>query len=952
MYFKCLLLVVSYFLHVDSVPLKAIQDEPTSNSYRLTKNVGEIKYTLTLTFPEETLTGTGDSFSGTVSISFKVTEDIQELNLHVNTDYIEITSLKFQNYLNFAYTVDDTTNILSLLDLDEIGGIKKGYTYTLIIEYSGKVSTSDAYGIYKRSFKNASNQTEYVIATQFEPYHARRAFPCFDEPSFKGTFDVTFNIPSDLNLNILMNTQVSSTENGVIKFEPTPEMSSYLLAFVISSFTSTSGGNIEGSNIPYNVWSRSGTESHRTYAVEKGPDIFKKLIDYMDYQYSNDMTKMDQVAIPDFSAGAMENWGLIIYSERALLWNSEQSSLQDKQRVATTIAHELAHQWFGNLITCDWWSVTFLNEGFATYFEYFILNEVETAWELDKQFVVSIIQPVMELDSWEYSKALQSETNTQSEISDKFGQISYYKGGSIIRMVSHIMGLSDFKSGIQSYVNSEGLQHSTAIPSQLWTILGEKVDTSYSQLPGTFSEVMQNWIEKPGYPLLTVTLSNNELTVKQQNFHYDNSSNDAKWNVPIFLVDSTTSSNPSTQPNTWLKTSDTDVKIILAENADWVLLNTDQAGYYRVSYDDDLWTKITNALTKDDFGGISALSRSGLVDDLFNLARAKKIPYSTVFSRLDFLKKDVSYYSWVPAFKGFNYINQKVEDGTDLKEALKNHILSLLDALYKDSPLSLSEANSHIKAFTKVLASSWACGLGHEGCLQEANSLFKEYKNNQVIDQDIRSVVFCNALRYSKDSTDYDFMWTAYNNANSANEQSTILTALGCITDKSILKDYLQETIKNTDESRIQYQDVFTVFSAVYSGSLIGVDVALDFFRDNYDAIVEKYTPVNYQSKLLKGIAEKLTTQEQINKLNNIISTHSIYSEELKDAAQEALTSANSNLQWIKEHETDLLNYYGINDDDDGGDNNGGKPNNAVISTINKFILLLTSSILTLQYVI
>ncbi|KAH1005544.1 hypothetical protein HUJ04_006504 [Dendroctonus ponderosae] len=356
----------------------------TALSYRLPTIYSPSSYNISLTVPEDVFTSeNGTGYTGTVQILFTVSENVSEVCLHVSPSYLAISNTSNSlintngsDVINVTgVSIDNTTEIAnftlsSLLTVNQ--------TYLLTIDFNGTLSTSDGYGFYKSSYNDSSNTTQYLATTQMEPTFARRAFPCFDEPKYKAIFIISLTHPNGLNvlsnmnaLNVAENTTTSQT---VTTFNPTPIMSTYLVAFIVSNFTCDSTNDLEGSLLNQ-VCSRSETASTRALALEAGPKIVDSFNTYLNINYSSNINKLDQVAIPDFTSGAMENWGLITYRERALLYDANETSNSYQQYTLTVVAHELAHQWFGNLVTCKWWSEIFLNEGFATFFEFFLTHE-------------------------------------------------------------------------------------------------------------------------------------------------------------------------------------------------------------------------------------------------------------------------------------------------------------------------------------------------------------------------------------------------------------------------------------------------------------------------------------------------------------------------------------------------------------------------------------------------
>ncbi|KAJ8960561.1 hypothetical protein NQ318_013850 [Aromia moschata] len=589
-------------------------------NYRLPDIYRPADYQVHLNLTADVFTESFSGYTGTVAINFTVTEDTREVKLHASKDDLQIQMVSISGiYLDVLdYNIENVTNILTI---NYPIGLVAGRYDVLSIQFSGNLSY-DEDGFYKSTYKTDSGETRYLATTQFETASARRAFPCFDEPAFKATFDIYITYP--VGYTAISNTPGtivdSESASETIQFETTPVMSTYLLAFVISDFTAAKA--VADDEVVHQLWSRNNTSNNRAWGLEMGQKMLAALNRFTGFNYSNVMKKMDQGAIPDFAAGAMENWGLVLYREGALLWNEDSSSNTEKQNVATTIAHEFSHQWFGDLVTMRWWSETFLNEGFATYCEFNVAHEVLPDYKLDEQFLVYVVHSVLLLDSYESEQALESEASTPEEVGQKFGVVSYNKGASIIRMVEHIMGTDNFRAGVHTYI--ENSKFDNAVPDDLWSALNQHVDNSLSDLPDELPVVMENWTVKSGLPLVHVSRSYSEITITQERLLLSGNDTSRKWYVPISYTTSEDEDKfTNTLPSGWL-TPDSDLTITVPETASWVILNNKQTGYYRVNYDDDLWDSIAAGLLKEDFDGITELNRAQIVDDIFNLAMAEK----------------------------------------------------------------------------------------------------------------------------------------------------------------------------------------------------------------------------------------------------------------------------------------------------------------------------------------
>nr|ADK11707.1 aminopeptidase N [Gastrophysa viridula] len=900
----------------------------TTANHRLPPNLKPFLYTIELTVPATAFTPTDDRFQGVVDIEFSVENSATEIVLHANRQYLDILSVFFKESsadtssddVTAATAYDSVTDFMTIADQE----LRAGINYTLTITFNGTLSTTEMAGFYKSSYREESTDTtKYLATTQFQPTSARRAFPCFDEPAFKAEFIIKMKFPTGMNILANMEeTNRVTIEDGdlqLVEFEKTPTMSTYLIAFVISEFDCSAEATKIG-NVDHRICSRIEATATRKWAEEIGPKILASLNEYTQIPYNLSMNKLDQVAIPDFSAGAMENWGLVTYREAYLLWDPVESSNRYKQYVATTIAHELAHQWFGNLVTTKWWSELFLNEGFANFFEYFTTHDVFPEWELDKQYVIEVVQSALRFDVLEGIAALQSDVSSASEASAKFNTISYHKGGSVFRMIEHVMGSTNFRSGLQKYLKAN--EFSNTVPEILWEHLNNEINASYSNLPASLERVVDSWIKKSGFPLIKATLNGSTVSLTQSRFllsGIDEATSD--WYVPVtFTLSSDEDKFASTSPRLWLEGAPAEITLPDGDDA-WVLLNNHATGFYRVNYDGELRQRIGRLLKSVDFGGIPEVNRAQIVDDLFNLARTNRVRYSEVFEMIQFLADDLSYFSWTPAFYGFSFLLERVGRESELGRAISNHLLSLMTNLYASTPIAVLNENDQIYTLKQALTQSMACALDHPLCIAEANVLYSAYRITRIRpNKNLRDTIYCSALRHSSDSSDWDFLWGEYSKATIANEQTTILNSLGCSTNATLLERYLHMTLNET--SGIRSQDRDSVFKSVVGKSTIGIDVAARFLMDNYEQIIEKYQSLNSFTGLLLSLANKFTTQEEIDTLKNFMERANL-SSEYSTVANSVVATAEANLRWMERFETDLRNHYGISTTDSTPPNGG-----------------------------
>ncbi|EEZ99296.1 aminopeptidase N-like protein [Tribolium castaneum] len=898
--------------HTKSTPI-----EPKTVEYRLPEGaVKVIHYDIALNLKKDIFDT--NTFTGVTYILFKNLKSTNEIRLHANgLDFSEVllaaADAKQINFENKDFVSDPASDILTLTTSTNL---EAGAEYQLKFTYQAKLRTDEMYGFYKSSYKAPNGTTVYLATTQFQATHARKAFPCFDEPIYKALFDIKITHPSIYKAvgNTRGSTQTINQDYSATSFATTPAMSTYLIAFIVSDFTCSGSTPIEEA-IPHLVCSRNEAVSTRELAEKVGPKLMWAMENFTGIAYNvSKITKVHQVAIPDFAAGAMENWGLVTYRETALLWDPEESSNRYKQRVETVIAHELSHFWFGDLVTTHWWSDTFLNEGFATYFEYFATAEIENDWEMEKQFVIEQLHPVLASDASQTSNPLSSSVSSQAQIQGRFNSISYNKGGSIFRMVRHIMGEENFKAGIHAYLEKHKFGSTT--PTDLWDAL-----TPFAKfllpLNKTFSIVMDDWVNKPGYPVLTVRTNYSGLVLTQTRFVASGEAEKGKWFIPLsYTTASDTNKFQSTSVKLWYMPLGVLNLLYTPKNkTDWIIFNNQQTGYYRVDYDDILWKRIEVALNKPGFDGIHEINRAQLLDDLHNFARYGIHTYTELFDFYRYLKKETSYYPWYAAMTAFSTMLARTGDER-IRTSLSEFILELIEIFYNTHPFNSQKNDNQIYTHSRVLASTWACRLGLHDCVKNALDAFNNYKTSQKRpDKNLRSVIYCNGLRHSNDTTnDWEFLWKDYLSTSIATEQVTILSALGCAKDTTVLTNYLEKSINST--SGIRPQDALSVFSSVYTGNPEGVDIALDFLLKNYNKIAAHYGSMNAASSLFSGLASRFTRKDQTDKLSNFLDTATDLSETLRNSARAALANALINLEWIEKFERELTLYFRLEEEE------------------------------------
>ena len=570
------------------------------------------------------------------------TNDVSSLDVKKDTNSIALNTLEL-DIKRSSVSVDgkevshspkhsyDEKTQTSTFDLGHklTSGSKAQFT----IDFSGILNDKLA-GFYRSTYKHPDGTTHYLATSQMEPTDARRAFPCFDEPALKSTYTVTLIGEKDhtclSNMDVASEKEVHSNVTGgtrkAVTFNKTPLMSTYLLAFIIGELNCIETNNFR---LPVRVYSPpSSNIEHGRFSLELAAKTLAFYEKTFDSKYP--LPKMDMVAIPDFSAGAMENWGLVTYRSVDLLLDEKTSGANTKQRVAEVVQHELAHQWFGNLVTMDFWDGLWLNEGFATWMSWYSCNVFFPEWKVWEGYVTDNLAGALSLDSVRSSHPIEVPVKRADEVNEIFDAISYSKGSAVLRMLSKYLGEETFMEGIRRYLKKHAYGNTRT--EDLWASLA---DASGKPV----EEVMSIWTKNVGHPVVTVTEKGKGIHVKQNRFLKtgDVKPEDDKTLYPIFLEVRT---KDGINKDLTLTTREAEFEL---PDLDFFKLNADQSGIYRTSYTPERLAKLGEAAKK---GLLTVEDRAGMVADAGALAASGYQKTSGVLALVKSFNEEQAYVVW------------------------------------------------------------------------------------------------------------------------------------------------------------------------------------------------------------------------------------------------------------------------------------------------------------------
>ncbi|XP_066149975.1 aminopeptidase N-like [Euwallacea fornicatus] len=942
-------------LHKGRPTLSRLQD---SSGFRLPKTAKPNYYVLSLTFG---LGGDNPYAAGLVSINLDVDQknDKNILYLNSNVTFAPDAVAQWETSKGIIFECSITPRNQSYIVLNCTGDIR-GKNQTVTMKYTPYLSVDDLNGAYVSRF-NEDGAQKYVVATQFEQISARRVFPSFDEPEFKAPIRLTLitNDATGYGSHWIANTKEKNTDNinGMVftSFEPTPAMSTYLLAFIITQdfHITTSTAKLDYS---FSVFARKSADNFVSCAMKYGPEIINKMGDTIGITYFDlGNSKITLAALPEFTAGAMENWGLITFRENFLLDEGANTPERDIQGIVGVMAHELTHQWFGDYVTMTWWSDTWLNEGFAQFFEYYLVDQVLKDYEMWKQLIIKEQQAALKVDAYPDSIPLSSnasDVTTQADFSKEFGTISYSKGASIIKMIKYAIGDKAFFSGLTAYLKK--YQYKDTKSADLITALQN--GTSLNLI-----ELFDSWIFKNGYPIVNVTLDNKTNTVTFKAGKFSSSINksdentDNIWYIPLSYTTSE-KVNFSVSSLKWIKNLTTESVKIPKDG--WIIVNLQSAGFYRVNYDETLWDRLILVLS-NSYETIDVVNRAQLLDDVFNIARSiegseenQKQNYLRAFKLANYLKNETEYHPWYTFFVEIQYLLDRIQDDETLN-VLKKTVKDIV-SLQADIAIKATKKTNlkHMEVLKNNLLLTWSCKVGYEQCIQWAQKQFDDYKNHSSnINNNYRDVILCTGLANSANaSSDYKFLLDKLDQSNLPGEQNDLAKALTCVKDKNLISQLFQETLKNHSFPRMLYP---TILAGLISNGTDKLIITLKSALENDLRVNEKWQAIGSIESILATIAAKSysrVTTMTIIKDYLIVYMNDTSRASIVKAAMEATEVIETNAKWVDKYD-DILTSVIVYD---GGDitttspaTKSTTPPTGAAGTISQNVFLLTALVVS-----
>ena len=609
------------------------------------------------------------TFSGSESIDLTLSQAVDSITLNAaEIKFGSVTTTVNGRELKATVTTDEAKQQATLAFDQTLPAGK----LTLKIEYSG-ILNNELRGFYL----SKTTKRNYAV-TQFEATDARRAFPSFDEPAFKATFDIQLTV--DKGDTVISNTNVISDTPGpvvgehTVKFATTPKMSTYLVAFLVGDFQCVSG---ESDGVPIRACATPDKVEQGKFAVSAAEFVLHYYDTYFGIKYP--MPKLDMIAIPDFEAGAMENFGAITYRETDLLIDEKTASLGAKEEVASVVAHEMAHQWFGDMVTMQWWDNIWLNEGFATWMS----NKPIAAWHPEwnvPQDVATDLDGTLNLDAARTTRTIRAKADTPDEINEMFDGISYGKAGAVLGMVENYLGEETFRQGVHNYLAAHLYANATA--EDFWN-----AQTANSHKP--VDKIMESLVAQPGVPGLTFAEpSGGKVKVSQQRFFLSPSAKGTgpeTWSLPVCFKGADGGGK--------CEVLSSKEESLAVPDAPFFYANAGGKGYYRSSYPADVYAKLVANVES----GLTPEERISLLGDQWSQVRANKIPVGSYLDLVAAVKDDSSGKVLSTAFSGVYSVDTRLATTDSERDALaawvRKTFKPALEKLGPPSPSDTPEKN-------------------------------------------------------------------------------------------------------------------------------------------------------------------------------------------------------------------------------------------------------------------
>ena len=784
-------------------------------------------------------------FRGKEKIRVKISKPTKQIVLHsAELEINSCTVIWNEKKLKAKVRLDEKNEELILSLPEKISG-----KAMLVIDFVGTLNDK-LVGFYRSKYEYKGKE-KHLATTQFEAADARRAFPCWDEPEAKATFDVSLVV--DNNLTAISNMPVISKKRlgkkTVFRFDRTPIMSTYLLYLGVGEFEFLQGKL--GKTLVRIVTTKGKKQQGKMALV-----FTKQFLSYFQkyFKIPYPLPKLDMIAIPDFASGAMENWGAITFRETVLLYDPKTSSTDTLQHIAEVVAHELAHQWFGNLVTMKWWNDLWLNESFATFMATKAVDKIYPNWDFWDQFLISEMTGGLSLDSLKSSHPIDVDVKSPADVRQIFDEISYNKGGSVLMMLEDFIGQETFRNGLHSYLKKH--EYSNATTEDLWNSLG-----AASRKP--VRKMMDTWVRQIGYPIIDATVVDSKIKLSQKRFLLEGDSKQqrGRWMIPISV---------RMEDKTITKMMDNSTAI--PYDGRWFKVNDGQRGFYRVKYGEDSLEQLGRLIEEKK---ISNLDRWSIHHDLTALVMSNQYPLKHY---LDFVRHyeeedDYVVLSDIVGFLNFLYVAFSGEKFWDEIKEFNHYFMSMIfQRLGWDS---VKGEKSTYALLRSTLINSLG-KLDDKEIHNESQARFSHLLRTNSLNPDLRSPVY-STVAWNGNLKTYQQLVNMYRKASTQEEKVRFLGSLSNFKEKQLLAKTLAFTLSND----VRTQSLFVPIARMVANPY-GKDLVWPWIRKNWKGLVKKFGVGNPLLNRIIGSVSVMSDMKKEKEIRRFFAKHHVPGTEMK----------------------------------------------------------------------
>uniref|UniRef100_A0A6A7FVH9 Aminopeptidase n=2 Tax=Hirondellea gigas TaxID=1518452 RepID=A0A6A7FVH9_9CRUS len=819
-------------------------------------------------------------FSGDEAIQLQVKTPVQEITLHsIDLAVSKVSVCQGEKCIIATEVQHNTSSQSIIVKLAEELSVGAAVLY---LSFAADLNTKMR-GLYKSKYTGCDGGEHWMAVTQFEAASARRCFPCWDEPLHKATFSLTLTVPADRTTLSNMPEEKSEADSSdssrrVVKFKKTPIMSTYLVAVVVGEYEHVE--KTLKSGVLVRVFTPKGRSTEGEFAL----DVACRSLDYYEdyFQIAYPLSKMDLITVPDFSAGAMENWGLVTYRETFLLVDTVNSSAQHMQRVVQAVTHELAHQWFGNLVTMQWWTHLWLNEGYATFIENLCANHLFPEYQIWTQFLSHFFIPALELDCLDNTHPVEVEVYSSNDVDQIFDEISYSKGASVIRMLHRYLGEDTFRRGMTLYLQRH--QYSNTCTEDLWRALAET-----SQKP--VEKVMSAWTRLSGFPMVSVEAVQKDdstvLSLSQSRFFLNGKkdSSNTLWAVPIDIVCSMNDKSYSVLLEDF---STTIVLPKLPENG-WIKVNSGACGYYRTKYSEDLLRRLIPLVKSRS---LSTIDRINILDDLLAMVKAGHSSTVQLLELVQGYKAEEDYSVFICLRNCLVTLVSLFNHENELKGSLSGIICELFADIHSKLGWQPNLGESYMDRLLRPLVIIMLGENGYSPVVEKCKKDFAAHcLGTEIIPADLRACVYKTCMITGDYATLNDLIHV-YKNAVAQEERDRASRCMAATENLDLLTKVFDFTM-----SEIRAQDIPFVLNFAALNSAAGSRFLWEYFKANHAKFVEMYEDSDLMIRLVKFVSCNFATEADADEVDSFFSKLS--AEPVPRGVQQNIETIRLNAAWL-----------------------------------------------------